>query len=124
LELRDRMTAALLARFSLPERPQVNSEQRGALVGAGIRALVESPEVPTGVRALLLGEVVTIREAVDAEPVVRVVLDAILAQLSLPVLDVEKVARLLVEHREARFADGGCEAVCGCGAILPQTFAP
>lgn len=60
-------------------RPPVSPEQRETLEWAGVKALVESAEVPTGVRGLLLGEVFTIREAVDAEPVVRVVLDAILA---------------------------------------------
>lgn len=83
---------ALLARFSVPSRPPINPEQRETLERAGIKALVESAEVPTGVRGLLLGEVFTIREAVDAEPVVRVILDAILPRLSAPSLDEKEVA--------------------------------
>lgn len=108
---------AILARFTLPERPPVSPEQREALDELIADVLIaERDEWP--------------RDPGDApsEVLAGAVTDALLARFSLPVLDVEKVARLLVEHREARFADGGCkclsEAVCGCGAILPQTFAP
>ena len=80
-------------------RPPVSPEAREEMEWAGIKALVESAEVPTGVRGLLLGEVFTIREAVDAEVVVRVILDALLARLSVPTLDVERLTRWLVENR-------------------------
>lgn len=77
--LADDVLAEMVRRLEAAQRPPVSPEQREALEWAGIKALVESAEVPTGVRAHLLGGVVTIREAVDAESVVRVVLDAILA---------------------------------------------
>lgn len=55
----------------------LTDDEREALVDAALLALMQSPDVPTGVRPHLLGgEVLVIRERCDAEPIARAVLDA------------------------------------------------
>lgn len=54
---------------------------RERLRQAAFRALIESPDVPTGVRLDLLGEALIIRERCDAFDVVEVVLDAVSSTL-------------------------------------------
>lgn len=60
----------------------MTTELRNELGSAIFKAFIESADVPTGVRASLLGEVYTIREAVDMEPVIDAVLDAVLPALT------------------------------------------
>lgn len=53
------------------------TEPTDAQIEAALRALILSPEVPTGVRpGFVEGEVLVIRERTDAEPIVRAALKA------------------------------------------------